>query len=119
MPRSAIRNLKPFFSNNIDIGAEYYTGGAGYIAVTAFRKSLSGFTAQSNITQPFSYLAQFGVTYQTLNATQQTALNGRGCTSDANCPATITVTQQVNEPGILVVNGMEFDYVQPLDFLLA
>jgi TonB-dependent receptor len=112
-------NLKPFFSNNIDIGAEYYTGGAGYIAATAFRKSLSGFTAQSNITEPFSYLAQFGVTYAGLNLTQQTALNNRGCTSDANCTATITVTEQVNEPGLLVVNGLEFDYTQPLDFLLA
>src|ERR1700722_17228807 len=112
-------NLKPFFSNNIDIGAEYYTGGAGYIAATAFRKSLSGFTAQSNITEPFSYLAQFGVTYAGLNLTQQTALNNRGCTSDANCTATITVTEQVNQPGLLVVDGLEFDYTQPLDFLLA
>jgi TonB-dependent receptor len=112
-------NLKPFFSNNIDIGAEYYTGGAGYIAATAFRKSLSGFTAQSNITEPFSYLAQFGVTYAGLNATQQAALNNRGCTSDANCTATILVTEQVNQPGLLVVDGLEFDYTQPLDFLLA
>jgi TonB-dependent receptor len=112
-------NLKPFFSNNIDIGAEYYTGGAGYIAATAFRKSLSGFTAQSNITEPFSYLAQFGVTYAGLNLTQQTALNNRGCTSDANCTATVTVTEQVNEPGLLIVDGLEFDYTQPLDFLLA
>ncbi|HEX4104710.1 MAG TPA: TonB-dependent receptor [Rhizomicrobium sp.] len=112
-------NLKPFFSNNIDIGAEYYTGGAGYIGVTAFRKSLSGFTAQSNITEPFSYLAQFGVTYAGLNATQQTALNNRGCTSDTNCTATILVTEQVNQAGLLVVNGLEFDYTQPLDFLLA
>ena len=30
----------------------------------------------------------------------------------------ITVTQKVNAPGMLTVNGMEFDYVQPLDFLL-
>jgi TonB-dependent receptor len=112
-------NLKPFFSNNIDLGAEYYTGGAGYIGVTAFRKSLSGFTAQSNITEPFSYLAQFGVTYAGLNATQQAALNNRGCTSDASCTATITVTEQVNQPGLLVVDGLEFDYTQPLDFLLA
>jgi hypothetical protein len=29
------------------------------------------------------------------------------------------VTEQVNEPGLLVVNGLEFDYTQPLDFLLA
>jgi TonB-dependent receptor len=110
--------LKPYYSNNIDIGAEYYTGGAGYIGFTAFRKGLSGYPIQQNVTQPFSYLAQFGITYNTLNATQQIALAGRGCTSDASCPATITVTQQINAPGMLTINGMELDYVQPLDFLL-
>jgi TonB-dependent receptor len=110
--------LKPFYSNNIDIGGEYYTGGAGYFGFTAFRKGLSGFPISQNVTQPFSYLNQFGINYGTLNATQQAALAGRGCTSDASCAATITVTQQVNAPGMLTVNGMEFDYVQPLDFLL-
>ncbi|HEX4177988.1 MAG TPA: hypothetical protein VHY57_06100, partial [Rhizomicrobium sp.] len=66
----------------------------------------------------FSYLAQFGITYNTLNQTQQAALTGRGCTSDTSCPATVTVTQQINAPGMLTINGMELDYVQPLDFLL-
>jgi TonB-dependent receptor len=111
-------DLKPYYSNNIDIGAEYYTGGAGYIGFTAFRKGLSGYPIQQNVTQPFSYLAQFGITYNTLNGTQQQALAGRGCTSDTSCSATVTVTQQVNAPGMLTINGMELDYVQPLDFLL-
>jgi TonB-dependent receptor len=110
--------LKPFYSNNIDVGFEYYTGGAGYFGFTAFRKGLAGFTTNQGITQPFSYLSQFGITYGSLNSNQTTALAGRGCTSDANCPATILVTQPVNAPGILTVNGMEFDYVQPFDFLL-
>ena len=110
--------LKPFYSNNIDIGAEYYTGGAGYFGFTAFRKGLSGFPIQQNVTQPFSYLNQFGINFASLNFTQQQALIGRGCTSDTNCAAQITVTQQVNAPGMLTVNGMEFDYVQPFDFLL-
>jgi len=110
--------LKPYYANNIDVGAEFYTGGAGYIGFTAFRKGLSGFPIQQNVTQPFSYLAQFGITYNTLNFTQQQALNGRGCTSDASCPATVTVTQQVNAAGMITINGMELDYVQPLDFLL-
>ena len=109
--------LKPYYSNNIDVGFELYTGGAGYFGFTAFRKGLSGFPIQQNVTQPFSYLAQFGITYNTLVATQQAALSGRGCTSDANCNATVTVTQQVNAAGMLTVNGMEFDYVQPLRLL--
>jgi TonB-dependent receptor len=110
--------LKPFYSNNIDVGFEYYTGGAGYFGFTAFRKGVSGFPIQQNTTQPFSYLSQFGINYNTLTPGQQLAIQGRGCTSDANCPAQITVTQNVNASGMLTINGMELDYVQPLDFLL-
>lgn len=110
--------LKPFYSNNIDVGFEYYTGGAGYFGFTAFRKGLAGFTVQQGTTQPFSYLAQFGINYATLNSNQVTALTARGCTSDASCAATILVTQQVNAPGMVTVNGLELDYVQPFDFLL-
>jgi TonB-dependent receptor len=110
--------LKPFYSNNIDVGFELYTGGAGYFGFTAFRKGLAGFTINQGITQPFSYLSQFGITYNSLNTNQQTALAGRGCTSDANCPASILVTQPINAPGLLTVNGLEFDYVQPFDFIL-
>jgi TonB-dependent receptor len=114
--------LKPFFSNNIDLGAEYYTGGEGYVSVAVFRKSLSGFTTQQNTTQPFSYLAQFGINYGSLTTTQQQALSGRtpgGCTSDATCAATtLTVTTQLNSPGLKIINGIELGYVQPLDFLL-
>jgi len=43
-------NLKPFYSNNIDVGFELYTGGAGYFGFTAFRKGLSGFPIQQNTT---------------------------------------------------------------------
>jgi TonB-dependent receptor len=114
-------SLKPFYSNNIDLGAEYYTGGEGYVSVAVFRKSISGFTISQNITQPFSYLAQFGINYASLTATQQGALSGRtpgGCTSDATCAATtLTVTTQLNAPGLKIINGIEVGYVQPLDFL--
>ena len=109
--------LAPYYSNNIDIGAEYYTGGEGYIGFTYFRKGLSGFTVLGNTTEPFSYLAQYGITYSTSNPTQQTALQARGCTSDANCDTTIIVQKQVNAQGLLTVNGLEMDMVQPLDFL--
>lgn len=65
-------------------------------------------------TQPFSYLAQFGVTYDTLSTQQQGALNTRGGPGSA----TIQVTQQVNQPGYQIIDGMEFNIVQPLDFVL-
>ncbi|MEJ1968938.1 MAG: TonB-dependent receptor [Rhizomicrobium sp.] len=118
--------LKPYYSNNIDLGAEYYTGGEGYVSVAVFRKSISNFTNQVNITQPFSYLAQFGINYASLTDSQQRALCGRtsGCAdytkaTDATVAnTTLTVTEQVNSPGLKIINGIELGYVQPLDFLL-
>jgi TonB-dependent receptor len=113
-------NLKPFYSNNIDFGAELYTGGAGYVGITYFRKSISDFTTNVNSTEPFGFLGQFGYTFASLGLQQQAALEGRGCSTAGVCPASVvvTVTQPENEAGLLIVNGMELDYVQPLDFLL-
>jgi TonB-dependent receptor len=115
-------SLKPYYANNIDLGAELYTGGEGYFSVTAFRKSLSGFTGNSTITEPFSYLSGFGVTYASLAQTQKDAMktrSGGGCVDDATCASLpITITQQVNGPGLQIMNGLEFQLVQPLDFLL-
>jgi len=108
--------LAPYYSNNIDIGAELYTGGEGYIGGTFFRKGISGFTITGTTTEPFSYLAAYGITYNTLNPTQQAAM-GNNPANAADWK--ITVQQQVNASGLLTVNGMEFDWVQPLDFLLA
>jgi len=112
-------DLKPFFSNNLDVGFEYYTGGEGYFSFTAFRKSISGFTGSTNVNMPFSYLAQFGINWASLQPTQQTALTNRtGCNSDATCAnQQIQVTEQVNGAGLQIMNGMEMQYVQPLDFL--
>ncbi len=118
--------LKPYFSNNIDLGAELYTGGEGYFGVAAFRKMITGFTANQITNQPFSYLAAWGITYNTLAPVQQGNLGavGRsgtpgGCNSDATCANTvIAVNQQVNVPDIQTINGIEFNWVQPLDYWL-
>jgi len=106
--------LKPYLSENIDLGVEYYTGQEGYLSATAFRKRLTGFTANQNTTFPFSYLAQYGLTFAALTQQQQAAINLRGG-PDA---ATVVLTEQVNASGALTINGYEFNWVQPLDFLL-
>lgn len=105
--------LSPYFSNNLDLGVELYTGREGLISFSAFRKSLTGFTNNQITTQPFSFLAQYGITYDSLNPTQQQAINLRG----GPAAATIQVQSQVNVPNKLTVNGLEFQWVQPLDFL--
>ena len=110
--------LDPFYSNNIDLGAELYTGGGGYVSAAIFRKGLSGFTILGNTTEPFSFLATYGITYSTVTPTQQAALTARGCVSDAVCPTTVIIQKQVNAQGLLTVNGIEVGWAQPLDFLL-
>jgi TonB-dependent receptor len=108
-------DLDPFLSDNIDLGFEYYTGNEGYFGVAAFRKGIEGFTVTEPTTVPFSSLAAFGITYDTLGRTQQTAIDSRGGPN----VATVVLNQQVNAPGRLTVNGLEFNWVQPLDFLLS
>ena len=105
--------LAPYLSTNLDLGFEYYTGREGVISFNAFRKSLEGFTTTAISTVPFSNLAQYGITYDTLNPTQQIAINSRGGPGSAQ----VQVTSQVNVPNKLTINGLEFQWVQPLDFL--
>jgi TonB-dependent receptor len=102
--------LDPFISENVDLGFEYYTGEEGLIGVAVFRKVIEGFTVNGAATVPFTDLAQYGVTFNTLTPTQQAAINSRGGPN----VATVVLQQQVNASGELTVNGMEFSYVQPL-----
>ncbi|WP_163366765.1 hypothetical protein, partial [Klebsiella aerogenes] len=74
-----------------------------------------GFTTTGTVTVPFTALATYGVTYDTLTPTQQIAINSRGGPNSA----TVVLNQQVNATGTLKVNGLEVNWVQPLDFLLG
>jgi TonB-dependent receptor len=103
--------LKPYLSDNIDLGLEWYTGGSGYVSATPFFKRIKGFTQNSNITAPFSALAPYGVTYATLSPTQQAAIDSRGGPAQAN----VVLTEQVNAQGYLSIRGTELGWVQPLD----
>ncbi|UAJ09930.1 TonB-dependent receptor [Polymorphobacter megasporae] len=105
--------LKPYLSTNLDFGFEYYTGREGVISVNAFRKSIDGFTTTNITTVPFSSLAQYGINYDSINQTQQIAINARGGPTVAQ----VQLTSQVNVPDTLTINGLEFQWVQPLDFL--
>ena len=106
-------DLDPYLSDNFDLGFEYYTGKEGYFGIAAFRKNLEGFTTRQATIVPFSALAEFGVTLESLGQGQRDAVNGRG---GNNAP--VTLNQTVNASGQLTINGLEFNWVQPLDFLL-
>ena len=105
-------SLQPYKSFNIDVGFEFYTGHEGLIGVAAFRKAVTGFTQTQITTVPFSDLATYGITYDTITPTQQAAITQRGGPSAAQ----ISLSQQVNAEGTLKINGLEFTWVQPLDF---
>jgi len=103
--------LQPYLSDNIDLALEWYTGGSGYVAATPFYKHIKGFTTSSNVTEPFSALAPYGVTYATLTPTQQAGIDSRGGPDQA----TVVLSEQVNAQGYLQIRGLELSWVQPLD----
>lgn len=103
--------LRPYLSDNLDLGLDWYTGREGYVSATVFEKRVKGFTISENISMPFSALAAYGITYNSLIPTQQTAINSRGG-PDA---ATVVMTRERNAGGILRVRGLELGWVQPLD----
>jgi TonB-dependent receptor len=107
-------DLEPFLSDNIDLGFEYYTGAEGYFGVAAFRKGIEGFTQRQARNITFGDLAPFGVTLDSLSQQQRDSVNARGGNS-----AFVALSQTVNASGRLTINGVEFNWVQPLDFLVG
>jgi TonB-dependent receptor len=106
-------DLKPYLSDNLDVGFEYYTGDEGYFGVAAFRKKIEGVTTRRTTTVTFGDLAQYGVTLDSLGAGQRAAIDGRGGNA-----ALVQLNQLVNASGKLTINGLEFNWVQPLTFLV-
>ncbi|THD81709.1 MAG: TonB-dependent receptor [Phenylobacterium sp.] len=96
-------NLAPFFSDNADLGLEYYTGGPGYVSLNLFHKTVTGFTVNQQISEPFSAL---GIPLSALSPTQQAT----GITANT----IIAVNTQVNL-GTSYIDGFEAIWVQPLD----
>jgi TonB-dependent receptor len=106
--------LKPYLSDNIDLGIDWYTGREGYVSLTAFQKKVDGFTINENITAPFSSLAAYGINYNTLIPAQQVAIDSRGGPD----VATVVLTRARNAAGELRIRGLELGWVQPLDKIL-
>jgi TonB-dependent receptor len=98
--------LKPYFSNNADLGLEYYFMGSGYLSLDLFAKDIDGFTQQSIVNEPFSAL---GIPLSSLNVTQlATGVN-------ANTIISVQTTSNIGQT--LSLRGEELSYSQPLDFV--
>jgi TonB-dependent receptor len=122
--------LKPYYSTNIDFGANLYTGGEGYIGVGVFKKMVTGFPSNFSYNVKYPWLAQYGTIFAG-NAAGSSAYNNLknlaiagGCWSDAAGSANtldcvnIQITQARNAAGLETIKGLELNWVQPLDFVL-
>jgi TonB-dependent receptor len=122
--------LKPYYSTNIDFGANLYTGGEGYIGVGIFKKMVTGFPSNYSYNVKYPWLAQYGIVFAG-NAAGSSAYNNLknlatagGCWSDTAGSANtldcvnIQITQARNAAGLETIKGLEFNWVQPLDFML-
>jgi len=98
--------LKPYYSNNADVGVEYYFSRLGFVSANYFSKDIQGFTQTQQIQAPFSSL---GIPLSSLSPTQL----GTGITN--NSVITVNTTANVNQN--LAIRGEEFILQQSLDFL--
>lgn len=98
--------LAPYYSDNFDVGLEYYFSKLGYVAFNEFYKSIDGYTYSGSYTEPFG---QLGIPLSSLTALQQAT----GISNDT----LITVNTQVNAPGTMIINGQELSAVVPFDWL--
>ena len=114
--------LAPYFSDNYDLGIEWYFGdeGLGVVALNAWRKEIEGYTTVVGTPTPFGEL---GLDFATLPIATQTGLQNAAnsacqCTTGNPNDAMVRVDQRQNTSELITLNGWEFTYVQPLDMLL-
>jgi TonB-dependent receptor len=111
--RAGNPNLNPYFSDNIDIGGEWYFNDIGYVGFTIFNKKISGFTRSDQIDIQFNQLPNYGIDISNLDAARQAEIDACGGINSPSC--TTTVTTQINVQGGTTLKGFEAVWVQPLD----
>lgn len=116
-------NLKPYYSNNIDVGGEFYTSKTGYVGLTLFAKNIKNFTYNAATVVPFTAL---GIPFSSITTQQQCAIEtqmGIACNTAATPTQAqlnsfaVNLTEPVNASKRLKLTGQEFMWVQPLDFV--
>ena len=101
-------NLEPFLSNAYDLSFEWYPSQGTLVAVAPFRKDILRLVS-SQVTNTVFDGNPFGVP-------NSLAISACGSTPGCSPSATWAFSAPVNSPGG-DVNGVEFNYQQPLRFL--
>ncbi len=106
--KSGNPNIQPFLANAYDLSFEWYPAAGTLVSVAPFRKDVLRFTSTQTVNTVFDG-NPFGVP-------NSLAIAACGSTPGCSPSATWAFSVPVNSPGG-EVNGVEFDYQQPMRFL--
>jgi len=107
--------LSPYFSDNIDIGGEWYFSDLGYVGLTFFNKKIDGFTRSSNFEVQISQLPNYGIDLSDIQNDQARWAEIVACGGLDSPQCKTVITTQVNVDGSTTLKGVEGVWVQPLD----
>jgi TonB-dependent receptor len=102
-------DLEPYFSDQYDLGLEWYFDEGAVLAVNRFQKNIKGFTQRTNTLRPFS---EAGIPIEGITDPTLLALLPQGYNT------ILLFNQAQNIPGLTKITGYELLYQQRLDFLL-
>jgi TonB-dependent receptor len=102
-------DLEPYFSDQYDLGLEWYFQEGAVLAVNRFQKNIKGFTQRTNTLRPFS---EAGIPIEGITDPTLLALLPQGYNT------ILLFNQAQNIPGLTKITGYELLYQQRLDFLL-
>jgi TonB-dependent receptor len=105
--------LRPFFSNNMDVGVEWYFGQRSMLALNLWQKRVDGFTIVRNRLQRFGEL---GIALNNLSPITRDSLTAMGGGDPNN--ALINVATRETSEEVVTLRGLELSWLQPLDFFV-
>src|SRR5690606_31466762 len=107
--------LKPYTSDNFDLGVEWYFNDEGYASANYFRKRIEGFTSDGIRSVTVNQLlGAMQLSYLYLSPSQRDAIDQRGGPDRAE----VGITKEYNNGAKLNLQGVELLWVQPLPMVL-
>ncbi|UIJ47201.1 TonB-dependent receptor [Sphingomonas cannabina] len=106
-------SLRPFYADNFDVGIEWYPRSRTVLTFNLWWKNVHDYPATIDTATPF---AETGLVFSRLSQRQQTGISNLG-NGDPNA-ARIIVRQKLNSDVTVNLFGQEFQWIQPLDFLV-